>query len=277
MDALENYILGVFPLRRGIMKNKVLPAIGILFGLAALFSACSDDNSSAPSATIATPDISSSSNVEAVPSSSEVPASSADAIPLSSESLPQSSEFQESSSSSVFLPPLSSSWLDGGNYNPAACCVDTIYIENGTERVHKLAEGVCPPPSIMTVTCVQPVRVNLDSIKAAEVNQDVPSITFEECLSIPDVAKMGPDSSKTAKLIKASNGPAKIEFLKRELCEVDADLSYELLGDTLSVNLAEIRSTKECQCYSSRFRIVVPDTLQDFTYFKFEDSVYGLQ
>ena len=253
------------------MKNKVLSTIMLLGGFVALFSACSDDNSSAPSATIATPEISSSSNEETVP------ASSADAIPPSSETQPESSGSLESSSS-IFSLPSSGSWFDGGDYNPAACCMDTVYIENGKERFHKSAEGVCPPPSVMTVSCMQPpVRVNLDSIKAAEENQDVPSITFEECLSMQDVAKKGADSSKTAKLIKASNGPDKIEFLKRELCEVDAELSYELLGDTLSVNLAEIRSTKECQCYSSRFRIVIPDTLQDFAYFKFEDSVYGLQ
>jgi hypothetical protein len=39
---------------------------------------------------------------------------------------------------------------------------------DGKERVRMSAEGVCPPPSVMTVTCKQPVRVNLDSIKAAE-------------------------------------------------------------------------------------------------------------
>jgi hypothetical protein len=64
--------------------------------------------------------------------------------------------------------PSSSSWYDGNNYNPRACCADTIYIEDGKERAHMSAEGVCPPPSVMTVTCKQPVRVNLDSIKAAE-------------------------------------------------------------------------------------------------------------
>ena len=136
------------------MKKKILTAIGALFSLAILFSACSDDNSSAPSVAFPT------SSEGSVPTSSAVPASSEEAIPQSSESL-------ESSSSNVFLPS-SSSWYDGNDYNPGACCPDTIYIEDGKERAHTSAKGVCPPPSVMTVTCKQPVRVNLDSIKAAE-------------------------------------------------------------------------------------------------------------
>lgn len=252
------------------MKNKVLPAIGVLFGLTILFSACSDDNSSAPSATIATPNISSSSNEESVP------ASSAEAIPQSSETQPQSSESLESSSSSVFLPS-SGSWFDGGDYNPAACCMDTVYIENGKEKFHKLAEGVCPPPSIMTVTCVQPVRINLDSIKAAQENKKVSAIWTEDCRSLVELLKMGlSDDVKKAKQIHEENGSLKIEFWKNDYCSIDADLSYELSGDTLSVNLAEVRSAEECECFSWH-RIDVPDTLQDFTYFKFEDRVYGLQ
>ncbi len=58
----------------------------------------------------------------------DVPASSEDAILQSSESL-------ESSSSNLFLP-FSSSWYDGNNYNLRACCADTVYIEDGMERVH---------------------------------------------------------------------------------------------------------------------------------------------
>ena len=105
------------------MKKKILTAIGALFCLAALFSACSDDNSSAPSVTredseVTTPDSTLSSSEGSVPTSSAVPASSEDAIPQSSESL-------KSSSSKVFLPS-SSSWYDGNNYNPRACCPDTI-------------------------------------------------------------------------------------------------------------------------------------------------------
>ncbi|MBR6123340.1 hypothetical protein IKQ19_07065 [Candidatus Saccharibacteria bacterium] len=122
-------------------------------------------NSSAPSVSredpeITTPGSTSSSSGSSVPASGDVPASSEDAIPQSSESL-------ESSSSNLFLP-FSSSWYDGNNYNPRACCADTVYIEDGMERVHMSAEGVCPPPSVMTVTCKQSVRVDMDSIKAAE-------------------------------------------------------------------------------------------------------------
>ena len=67
-----------------------------------------------------------------------------------------------------------------------------------------------------------------------------------------------------------------IEFWKNDNCSIDADLSYELSHDTLSVNLAEIRSAEECDCYSLH-QINIPDTSRNFTYFKFEDSIYGLQ
>ena len=242
------------------MKKKILTAIGALFCLAALFSACSDDNSSAPSVTredseVTTPDSTLSS--------------SEDAIPQSSESL-------ESSSSKVFLPS-SSSWHDGNNYNPGACCPDTIYIEDGKERVHKFAEGVCPPPSIITITCVPPVRVNRDSIKAAEANQKVSSIRTEECLSLLDLLKMGfSDGVRNAKLMDYGGKILTIEFWKIDYCSIDADLSYELSGDTLSATLAEVRSAEECDCFSLH-QINIPDTLRNFTYFKFEDQVFGLQ
>lgn len=72
------------------MKKKILTAIGGLFCLAILFSACGDDKSSAPSVTredpeITTPDTTSSSSEGSEPTSSAVPASSEDAIPQSSE------------------------------------------------------------------------------------------------------------------------------------------------------------------------------------------------
>ncbi len=256
------------------MKKKILTAIGALFCLAALFSACSDDNSSAPSVTredpeITTPDTTSSSSEGSVPTSSAVPASSEDAIPQSSESL-------ESSSSNVFLP-FSSSWYDGNNYNPGACCADTIYIEDGKERAHTSAKGVCPPPSVMTVTCKQPVRVDLDSIKAAEENKKVSSIRTEECLSLLDLLKMGfSDGVRNAKLMDYGGKILTIEFWKIDYCSIDADLSYELSGDTLSATLAEVRSAEECDCFSLH-QINIPDTLRNFTYFKFEDQVFGLQ
>ena len=245
------------------MKKKILTAIGGLFSLAILFSACSDDNSSAPSVAFPT------SSEGSVPVSSDVPASSADANP-------QSSESPESSSSNVFLP-FSSSWYDGNNYNPRACCADTIYIEDGKERAHMSAEGVCPPPSVKTVTCKQPVRVNLDSIKVAEENKKVSSIRTEECLSLMDLLKRGfSDGARNAKLMDYGGKNLAIEFWKIDYCSIDADLSYELSGDTLYVKLAEIRSAEECDCYSWH-RIDAPDTLRNFTYFKFEDQVFGLQ
>ena len=256
------------------MKKKILTAIGGLFCLAILFSACGDDKSSAPSdpredSEMTTPDTTSSSSegTDSAPTSSTVPASSAN---------PQSSESPESSSSNVFLPS-SSSWYDGNNYNPGACCPDTIYIEDGKERVHKSAEGVCPPPSVMTVTCKQPVRVNLDSIKAAEANQKVSSIRTTDCWSLIDLLKMGfSDGVKNAKLMDYGGKILTIEFWKIDYCSIDADLSYELSGDTLSATLAEVRSAEECDCFSLH-QINIPDTLRNFTYFKFEDQVFGLQ
>lgn len=130
------------------MKKKILTALGALFSLAILFSACSDDKSSAPSAVSEDPgiiasDATSSSSTGDVPASSAIPQSSADGILLSSAGA-TSSESQESSSS---IPsPLSSSSLPGGgNYNPAACCPDTVYIEGGlVVSTHVSAQGVCP-------------------------------------------------------------------------------------------------------------------------------------
>ena len=269
-------------MRWGNMKKKLLTVIGALFGLAILFSACSGDNSGAPSVArgdseMTASDTTSSSSEGSIPASSAVPVSSEDAISQSSANTnPQSSESLESSSSNVFLPS-SSSWYDGNNYNPRACCPDTIYIEDGKERAHMSAEGVCPPPSIMTVTCTQPVRVNTDSVKAAEANQKVSSIRTTDCLSLTNLINAGlSDGTKSAKLIEEGNSSFKIEFWKIDYCSIDADLSYELSHDTLSVNLAEIRSAEECDCYS-RHQIDIPDTLRNFTYFKFEDQVYGLQ
>ena len=242
------------------MKKKILTAIGALFSLAILFSACGDDKSSAPSVTredseMTTPDSTLSSSEDANP---------------------QSSESLESSSSNVFLP-FSSSWYDGNNYNPGACCADTINIEDGKERAHTSAKGVCPPPSVMTVTCKQPVRINLDSIKAAEANQKVSSIRTTDCWSLIDLLEMGfSDGVKNAKLMDCGGKILTIEFWKIDYCSIDADLSYELSGDTLSATLAEVRSAEECDCFSLH-QINIPDTLRNFTYFKFEDQVFGLQ
>ena len=63
------------------MKKKILSAIGILFSLAILFSACGDDKSSAPSdsrenSEITPTDTTSSANEGSAPTSSTVPASS---------------------------------------------------------------------------------------------------------------------------------------------------------------------------------------------------------
>ena len=260
------------------MKKKILSAIGILFSLAILFSACGDDKSSAPSdsrenSEITPTDTTSSANEGSAPTSSTVPASSD--VPASSAN-PQSSESPESSSSNVFLPS-SSSWYDGNNYNPRACCPDTIYIEDGKERVHMSEEGVCPPPSINTITCVPPVRVNKDSIKAAEENKKVSSIRTTDCLSLTDLLHRGlSDDARNVKLMDYGGKTFTIEFWKNDYCSIDADLSYKLSHDTLSVNLAEIRSAEECDCYSLH-QVNIPDTLRNFTYFKFEDSIYGLQ
>lgn len=261
--------------------KKLLSAFGVLFCLVILFSACSDDKSSAPPAVAEnpeeiTPDTTSSSSKGDVPTSSENPQSSAGDVPASSE-VPQSSagatssESQESSSS---IPsPLSSSSLpDGGNYNPAACCPDTVYIEGGeVVRSHVLAQGVCPPPSVMTVSCKSPVQVFLDSIGEPEAK----AIRVGECLPMSEAVKMGPDSIKNAQLLKYNDGSVEVAYWLNKYCDIDADLSFELSGDTLSVNLAEIRLKEDCSSYC-RLRIGVPDTLQDFSYFKFEDRAYGL-
>ena len=261
--------------------KKLLSALGTLFCLVILFSACSDDKSSAPPAVAEnpeeiTPDATSSSSKGDVPTSSEIPQSSAGDVPASRE-VPQSSagatssESQESSSS---IPsPLSSSSLPGGgNYNPAACCPDTVYIEGGeVVRSHVSAQGVCPPPSVMSVSCKSPVQVFLDSIGESEAK----AIRVGECLTMSEAVKMGPDSIKNAQLLKDNDGPVEVAYWLNKYCDIDADLSFELSGDTLSVNLAEIRLKEDCGSYC-RLRIGVPDSLQDFSYFKFEDRVYGL-
>ena len=256
--------------------NKLLTAVGALFCLVILFSACSDDKSSAPPAVAEnpeeiTPDERPSSSNGDVPTSSENPRSSADEVPQSSAGA-TSSESQESSSS---IPsPLSSSSLpDGGNYNPAACCPDTVYIEGGlVVSSHASAQGVCPPPSVMTVSCKSPVQVFLDSIGESEAK----AIRVGECLTMSEAVKMGPDSIKNAQLLKYNDGSVEVAYWLNKYCDIDADLSFELSGDTLSVNLVEIRLKEDCSSYC-RLRIGVPDSLKDFSYFKFEDRAYGLQ
>jgi len=128
------------------MKNKLLTVLGISFGLAFAISACSDDNSNASPT--------SNEGVNPQSSGSQESSSSVENSDLSS-----SREKNESSSSIVF--PMSS----GENYNPAACCPDTVYIEDGLQRFHYSAKGICPPPRVMTVSCRAPVRVNRDSNK----------------------------------------------------------------------------------------------------------------
>ena len=85
------------------MKNKTLSVVGALFGLAILFSACSDDKSSAPSAVsedpgIIAPDATSSSSAGAEPQSSESNESSSSVVSALAES--SSSELEVSSSAS---------------------------------------------------------------------------------------------------------------------------------------------------------------------------------
>lgn len=180
------------------------------------------------------------------------------------------------SSSSVFSPRMSSSWPDGGNYNPGACCFDTVYIENGQERYHRMEEGICPPPRFMTVSCEAPVRVNMDSIKAIESKPKEPSILIEDCLQTIDLVKQGlTNDVKKAKLIE-NHGFFKIEFWKQDYCSIDAGLSFERSGDTLSLKLTEIRSAETCKCYS-KHQVDIPASEKDFSYFKFDDKVFEIQ
>jgi len=302
----------------------MLTAIGALFSLVILFSACSDDKLSAPSAVsenpvVITPDITSSSREETVPTSSEIPQSSAEAIPqLSAEAIPQSSadaipqssadaipqssaeaipqssadaipqssadaiplsSESRKSSSSVASPQSSNSLPDGNYYNPGACCADTAYIENGkVVRTHASAPGICPPPSVILVTCVPPVRIDLDSIREAEtkINKNSPTIKIYECLARSDaLLKKGLDSLKKALPIEYTDGSAEIEYWQNKYCTSNAALSFDLSGDTLSVNLAENSLSANCNLYC-RSRLNIPDSLQDFSYFKFEGFVYGL-
>ena len=265
------------------MKKKILSAIGALFCLVILFSACSDDKSSAPSAV--SDDAMSSSSETAVPTSSEsttsseseIPQSSAATIPQSSaDAIPLSSESQKSSSS--FVPPWSGGyWSDGVYYNPGACCADTVYIEDGKERYHKAEDGVCPPPSVVTISCFPPVRVNLDSIREAEaaVNKNSQTIETYECLEVSEMLKKGVDSLKNAQLLEYSDGTVKIAYWQNKYCAINADFSFELSGDTLSVNLGEVPMSSNCGLYC-KLGIEIPDSLREFSYFKFEGRLYGL-
>ena len=264
------------------MKKKILTALGALFSLAILFSACSDDKSSAPSTVSEDPgiiasDATSSSSTGDVPASSAIPQSSADGILLSSAGA-TSSESQESSSS--FVPPWSNAyWSDGVYYNPGACCPDTVYIEGGlVVSTHVSAQGVCPPPSVMSVSCKSPVQVFLDSTGEAETkaNKKVPTITIYECLTQTEaLLQKGADSIKKALPIEYSDGSVQIEYWQNKYCGANANLSFELSGDTLSVNLAESQLSADCKL-RCRSRIDIPDSLQDFSYFSFEGYTYEL-
>ena len=258
------------------MKKKIWTALGALFCLVILFSACSDDKSSSPSAVsedpgIITSDAKSSSSAGEIPASGASPQSSAGAIP-------QPGESQKSSSS--FAYPWSDAYSsDGVYYNPGACCPDTVYIENGNVvRTHTRESGVCPPPSVVMISCEPPVQVDLDSTREAETrtNKKVPTITIYECLARTEVLlKKGADSLKKALPIEGSDGSVQIEYWQDKYCGANANLLFERSGDTLSVNLAESQLSADCNLHC-RSRIDVPDSLQDFSYFSFEGYTYEL-
>ena len=241
------------------MKNKMLTVLGVSFGLAFVISACSGDHLNANP----------TSDEGVIPQSSESQESSS-----SIEKADPSSSSKKVESSSSFDFPMSS----GGDYNPAACCPDTVYIEDGKQRFHYSAKGTCPPPSIMTVSCNAPVRVIRDSVNAAVEDQSKKtSISIENCLEASDLLKVGTDSLKTAWLMDNGKNSPKVMFFKKDYCSViDADLAFERLGDTLSVKLEEIHQATACTC-TSRHWVVLPDTVKNFSYFRFEDKTFEVR
>ncbi|WP_297698614.1 hypothetical protein [uncultured Fibrobacter sp.] len=92
----------------------------------------------------------------------------------------ESSSSEEESSSSAEFPASSSSsknWLD---YDTRGCCPDTLYIENGESKYHYPGTE-CPPPSVMTVSCVPPIVVNKDSLNAEKNEPAAPHFEISFC------------------------------------------------------------------------------------------------
>ena len=225
-----------------------------------------DDTSSNPASSAA---ISSSSESSASVSSSSENASSA----VAGESQSSSSETQKSSSS---RGPLFSSSSKIYDPNYGVCCPDTLYIENGDSTYHQPKPGCVPyPPSIMTYQCVPPVVVNKDSLKALSSSSSGTLAPRVNCIAATDVLKSG--YSKYLKkffLHESKKGDCQIEIpFAKDLCEVNADVSFKRSGDTLSVEYANVRSETTCTClYNHKFDI--PVEYKDVKYFVLDGAVY---
>ena len=98
----------------------------------------------------------------AISSSSESSASENASSADADESELSSGETQKSSSSNpAAISSSSKNWWD---YDTRGCCPDTLYIENGDSIFHFIPGASCPPPSVITVSCVPPAVVNKDSL-----------------------------------------------------------------------------------------------------------------
>ena len=231
----------------------------------ALSSVGSGNSVPASSATISS---SSESSASVNPTSEKASSTVAD------EQESSSSITQKSSSSrgSLFS---SSSMIYDPNYG--VCCTDTLYIENGDSTYHQPKPGCVPyPPSIMTYQCVPPVVVNKDSLKAlSSSSSSVMVDPRAKCIAATDILSKG--YSKYLKkffLHESKKGDCQIEIpFAKDLCEVDADISFKRSGDTLSVEYANVRSETTCTClYNHKFDI--PAEYKDVKYFILNDVVY---
>ena len=209
----------------------------------------------------------------AISSSSESSASENASSADADESELSSGETQKSSSSNpAAISSSSKNWWD---YDTRGCCPDTLYIENGDSIFHFIPGASCPPPSVITVSCVPPAVVNKDSLKALSSSSSVMANPRAKCIVETDIVKNG--YSKYLKkffLHETQNGDCQIEIpFAQDLCEVDADISFKRSGDTLSVEYANVRSETTCTCrYNHKFDI--PAEYKDVKYFILDSAVY---
>ena len=191
----------------------------------------------------------------AISSSSESSASENASSADADESELSSGETQKSSSSNpAAISSSSKNWWD---YDTRGCCPDTLYIENGDSIFHFIPGASCPPPSVITVSCVPPAVVNKDSLKALSISSSVMANPRAKCIVETDIVK---------------NCQIEIPFAQ-DLCEVDADISFKRSGDTLSVEYANVRSETTCTCrYNHKFDI--PAEYKDVKYFILDSAVY---